>query len=99
MQLTPIAAAALVLACSKPADKPAAQSETPSASAEKDAAAPAKNNKPRGWEAYENRKGQDAGAMEAAIDGTVVGSDGKPLKLSELWAEHNVALVFYRGHW
>jgi hypothetical protein len=100
-----VAVGVSVLACSSPAKEqaPAAERSTssekhdakkPSVAVERDAA-----DKPRGWQAYQQRAGKDAGSFETARDATVVGIDGKNVQLADLWRQHNVALVFYRGHW
>jgi len=55
--------------------------------------------KPRGWKAYETRAARGVSGFGPARDAEVVSADGKALHLSDVWREHNVALVFYRGHW
>lgn len=36
---------------------------------------------------------------DKAPDSTLPGADGKPVRLSELWAQQPVVLTFYRGGW
>ena len=56
--------------------------------------------RPLALERYPDRAIRDTGDLGAAADGTLLAAtDGSEVELSALWAESDVVLVFYRGHW
>ncbi|MCG8421870.1 MAG: hypothetical protein MJE77_28450 [Proteobacteria bacterium] len=55
--------------------------------------------RPYGWAAYPDRRITGVAGLGPAPDAAVVDHEGRPVRLASLWAAHNVALVFYRGHW
>ena len=40
-----------------------------------------------------------AHVQDTAVEGTVQGCDGSTVALADLWKDHRVVVVFYRGHW
>src|SRR5262245_34005627 len=37
--------------------------------------------------------------QQTAAEGTVIGRDGTTVALADLWKDHRLVVVFYRGHW
>lgn len=89
---------ALLMACgSSKSDDPA--KSAPPATTSPATGAPANKRTPRGAAAYPKEAITDTEGMSAAADAALVSDEGNAVQLSSLWADHNVALVFYRGHW